>query len=225
MKREAWERKATARGPRQRFICQTQRQRLSEMDQSDWNRRHIVAVYWWCDCWWKEKDLYSHQPKGAKLTEASSIVRREPPSLDFNLNFSADTVASSGCQRAVALLRQPFHIFVKCFTVVLPITSVISCLFYFEFTGVACILNVCWQDVDTGTKTRGRRQGRCWICTKAVFEQEQNAKQATESSPAERAELKTLAGTTQAALSMWPELKTTYGVFRNSSDPKNPPKK
>lgn len=58
-----------------------------------------------------------------------------------------------------------------------------------------------------------------------VFEQEQTAKQATESSPAERAELKTLAGTTQATHSMWPELKTMYGIFRNSGDPKNPPKK
>lgn len=42
---------------------------------------------------------------------------------------------------------------------------------------------------------------------KAVFEQEQNAKQATakqatESSAAERAELETLAGTTEAAQSM-----------------------
>lgn len=60
-----------------------------------------------------------------------------------------------------------------------------------------------------------------------MFEQEQNAKQATakqaaESSPAERAELETLAGTTEAAESMWPELNPTYGVFTESSDPKKP---
>lgn len=45
MKREKWKRKATARGPRQRFICQTQRQRLFEMDQWNWNWCHIIAVY------------------------------------------------------------------------------------------------------------------------------------------------------------------------------------
>lgn len=70
-------------------------------------------------------------------------------------------------------------------------------------------------------KDKGKEQDRCWICTKPVFEHEQNAKQATESSPAERAELETLAGTTEAAQSMWPELKPTYGVFTESSDPKN----
>lgn len=79
--------------------------------------------------------------------------------------------------------------------------------------------------------TQAQRQGegarQMLDLYKAVFEQEQNAKQATakqatESSAAERAELETLAGTTEAAQSMWPELKPTYGVFTESSDSKNP---
>lgn len=108
----------------------------------------------------------------------------------------------------------------------LLITSVISWLFYFESTGVVWILNTMLTLCGHRLKTEGKEQCRRRVCSKPVFEQEQNAKQATakqatESSPAERAELKTLAGTTEAALSMWPELKTTYGAFRNSGDPKN----
>lgn len=71
-------------------------------------------------------------------------------------------------------------------------------------------------------KDKGKEQDRCWICKKPVFEQQQNAKQATESSPAEMGELKTFAGTTEATQTMWPELKPVYGVFTESSDPKNP---
>lgn len=102
-------------------------------------------------------------------------------------------------------------------------TSVISWLFCFESTGVVWILNTMLTLCGHRHKTEGKEQCRRWVCSKPVFEQEQNvkqatAKQATESSPAERAELKTLAGTTEAALSMWPELKTTYGAFRNSGD-------
>lgn len=55
-------------------------------------------------------DLYSHQPKGAKLTEASSTVRRKTPSFKILIsmeNFSAGTVASSGCQSVVALSEYP----------------------------------------------------------------------------------------------------------------------
>lgn len=204
------------------------------MDQCDWNWRHIVAVYWWCDCWWKEHggwwkfmELYSHQPKGAKLTEVRSTVRRKTPSPDFNLDGELfcryrSIFRLSECRWLVWITLSYFCEMFHC-CAPYHIIYILLLLFWIHWWGVhpKYLLTGCGHR----NKSKGKEHGRCWICTKAVFEQEQNAKQATESSPAERAELKTLAGTTQSALSMWPELKTTYGVFRNNGDPKNPPKK
>lgn len=131
---------------------------------------------------------------------------------DFNLNggFLSETHASSGCPGVMAV---PSIFWGQL------ITSVLSWLICVKFRWIT---NVSRLDVD---KDKGKEQGRCktrQTNKTAVFEQEQNAKQATESHPAERAELETLAGTTQAAHRMWPELQPTYGVFSESSDPEDP---
>lgn len=230
----------TTRGPRHRFICQTRWQRPSEMDQFDSKWNHMVSVYWWCDCWQREPgewfmDPYSHrQPKGDRRmlhsTTAKAKCNSQAASLILVFCRYCSIFRLSKCHLKkilLACLNTPLK---KNNTSIflwkaLLITSVISWLFYFESTGVVWILNTMLTLCGNRHKTEGKEQCRRWVCSKPVFEQEQNAKQATakqatESSPAERAELKTLAGTTEAALSMWPELKTTYGAFRNSGDPK-----
>lgn len=75
--------------------------------------------------------------------------------------------------------------------------SVIDAFLVFNYKRVLTVCGHRHQDA-------AKEQDRCCICRKPVFEQEKNAKQATakqapESSPAERDELETLAGTTEAA--------------------------